>query len=258
MSPLDPPDLVAFWDFADAPSGPGFVARGPHAYRLHEQDGAVERVRDGVFGPHAIRLGQGPWLSCPRAACPALDLHGPDAQFTVVAWLKREPAPPEQPGCQAVAGMWNEHGRRQYCLFLNLHIHDSAEQVGAHVSGVGGPTPGFKYCMDAAIGATPVPFDTWRVAAASYDGHAAYAWLDGRLDTRGDRNPYAYPAGLFDAGADGADFTVGAVARPERVDEARVAHGAVIANRYHGLLGGLAVYARALSADEIAAISRLA
>lgn len=248
-SPLDIADLVAFWDF----QGETWRDLGPNRLQLKEYGGPLPRREEGVFGPSSVELGSGSWLGMPRGECAALDIHGPDAQLSVVAWVKRRRS--SYGGCQAVAGMWNEHGWRQYCLFLNLHIHDSAEQVGAHVSAIGGPTPGEKYCMDAAIGATPIPFDTWSCIAMTYDGHQAAAWLDGRLDHRGARNPYSYPEGIFNGGSTGSDFTVGAVARPEWVDENRRPHGAVTANPYHGLLGGLAVYRRALGAAEFSALA---
>jgi hypothetical protein len=257
-SAVDIPGLICFWDFQEK-AGHERVARAGKPYRLREVGGAVERVEDGVFGPFAARFTrQSPGsLVVPRADCPSLDLHGSAAQVSLIAWIKRAPTPPGEEGrCQAVAGMWNEHGKRQYCLFLNLRIHDSREQVGAHISSVGGATPGFKYCMDAAIGATVVPPDVWQCVAITYDGVFARAYLNGGLDRRGDRNPYRYSGGIFDGGPAGADFTVGAVLRPEHVDEQFNAHGSVLANRFYGLLGGLAVYRRALSDAEIRDIHR--
>lgn len=258
LAPDQISSLVCFWDCQEAAGNDRVARRGPHPYRLAEQNGAVERVAaaGAPWGPWAARLGTGARLAVPRADCPALNFCGSNAQVTIVAWIKRFPAPPgKETACQAVAGMWNEHALRQYCLFLNLRIHDSAEQVGAHVSGIGGATPGHKYCLDAAVGATAVPFDTWRCIAMTYDGTFARAFLDGHLDARGDRNPYRYPGGLFDGGPRGADFTVGAVPRPERVDEERRPHGSVVANTFHGLLGGLAVYDRALSQNELRALA---
>jgi hypothetical protein len=244
------------------PAGRPRVAVGPKAYVLTEHGGKVLRANEGVFGPHSADFDSvdttGPWLQIARRDCPALNFSGPRAKLTMVAWVKRRPMPDRAWSCQAVAGMWNEHGKRQYCLFLNLRIHDSGEQVCAHISHVGGPTPGYKYCMDAAIGATPVSFDAWHCVAITYDGQHARAYLDGTLDARGDRNPYHYPHGLFDGGQSGADFTVGAVARPERVemvDGTPVEHGTVQANCYRGLLGGLAVFDRALPGEEIAALA---
>ena len=53
----------------------------------------------------------------------------------------------------------------------------------------------------------------------------------------------------------GADFTVGAVQRPEIVDESFQDKGSIIGNPFYGLLGGLAVYDRALTAEEIRALA---
>ncbi len=254
---LASPGLISFWTFQE-PAGAPRVAMGPSAYALVEHGGVVRRADEGVFGPYSASFDAtdltAPWLQVDRIRCPKLNLGGRDAQATILAWIKRRHVPGTEGQCQAVAGMWNEHGKRQYCLFLNLRIHDSAEQVGAHISHVGGPTAGFRYCMDAAIGATPIPFEQWQCVAMTYDGRHARAYLNGVLDERGDRNPYAYPHGLFDGGPAGADFTVGAVSRPEHVeliDGRPVDFGSVQANCYRGLLGGLAVFDRALSDDEI-------
>lgn len=258
------PGLVAFWDFQDdtlasVGMAPAIVLRGSGT--------PLEYGSEGVFGPRALRFrsnGQlaANHLSVSAADAPALNIGGPEARFTVVAWIKREPA--DYAGCQFIAGVWNEHGRRQYGLFLDLAIWDSAGQVGAHVSRHGGPTPGHPYCMDAAIGATPVSADAWRCVAISYDGDHARAWLDGALDRRAPegepgRNPFRYPGGIFKGDA---DFTVGAVARPADVrrDErgSFVESGDLIANPFTGLLGGLAVFDRALSDAEHATLARYA
>lgn len=234
------PGLISFWDFQEQAGKPR-VSAGRHAYALEEMAGPVRRVDEGVFGPHSALLGAGQWFRAARADCPALNLHGPHAQVTVVAWLKREQKALIPGQCEAVAGMWNEtHARRQYCLFLNLRIFDSADQVCGHVSGVGGPTPGQRWCMDASIGATPVPLGEWCCAGFTYDGRVAKSYFNGRLDARDGRNPYVYELGLFDGGRDGADFTVGAV---DRAGE--------MGNWYQGAIGGLAVFSRALREDEM-------
>ncbi|MDF2722589.1 MAG: hypothetical protein K0Q59_2264, partial [Paenibacillus sp.] len=203
--------LISFWSFQEN-GGEARVSAGPHAYRLSEMNGPIVRDNDGVFGPYSARVEFGQWFRIPRPECPALDLHGEQAQVTVAGWLKWGRS--AYNGCEAIAGMWDESRKmRQYCLFLNLRIWDSAEQVCGHVSSVGGPTPGYKYCMDAAIGQTPITRDEWHFVAFTYDGKEAKAYLDGRLDVREQFNPYRYEEGLFDGGADGADFTVGAVDR---------------------------------------------
>jgi len=253
---LQLPNRIAFWDF----QGDDFTSPGLPPLSLQSKGKPPEFAAEGVFGARSLRFRTdghlaANYLFATAAAAPALNLGGPDAQVTVVAWIKREPG--AYPGCQFLAGVWNEHHRRQYGLFLNLAIWDSAEQVGAHVSGHGGPTPGFPYCMDVAIGATPVSFDEWHCVALTYDGTEAAAWLDGTLDRRDPpgqpgRNPFVYPGGLLKGDA---DFTVGAVFRPARVESDGQGGfretGSVIANPFVGLLGGLAVFDRALASSEL-------
>ena len=259
--PLAIDGLVSFWDFQEAP-GVVRLSRGPGAYELLDHGGSVPVIENasGPFGSRAAGFGGGPWLEAARAESPRLDLHGLEACVSIVAWIKRRRVAEYAGGCQALAGIWNEHGLRQYCLFLNLQIHGSAEQVGAHISSTGGATPGHKYCMDAAIGATPVPFDVWQCVAMTYERGEARAYLNGQLDKRGRRNPYYYPGGIFDGGPSGANFTVGAVARPAHVDlhdGLPVEVGHVQANLFQSLLGGLAVFERALAPKELEVLANL-
>jgi len=250
------PDLVAFWDFQDA----SLRSLSPPFLALKCCGIPPAPVSEGVFGPRSLEfeaagdLARG-FLFLSAEGDNPLSLGGCAAQLTVIAWIKRKRSPYQ--GCQYLAGVWNEHGRRQYGLFLNLKIWDSAGQVGAHVSQHGGPTPGYPYCMDAAIGATPVPFDDWHCVAMAYDGREAAAYLDGRLDAREPRgepgrNPFFLPGGL---NPQSADFTVGAVSRPERVEPDPQGGfretGSLSGNPFVGLLGGLAIFRRALTAEEI-------
>lgn len=235
---LGHPNLVAFWDFQEAPCE-GRVSKGAHPYTLLDGAGPVERVEDGVFGRYSAHIEEGKWLRIPRKECEGLNIAGPNAQVTVAAWVKRGYKSNTQ--CEFMAGVWNEtEEKRQYGLFLNLSIWDSSEQVCGHVSSIGGPTPGHPWCMDASIGATAVPREQWQFVAFTYDGHYARSYLNGKLDERAERNPYPYPGGLYDGGESGADFTVGAV---DRLHE--------IGNYYVGLLGGLAIYNRALTDAEM-------
>jgi len=182
---------------------------------------------------------EGKYFRIPREQCPELNIYGKDAKLTVMAWVKRDRKLGDQ--CESVAGMWNEENRkRQYCLFLNLKIHNSEQQVCGHVSSVGGPTPGQRWCMDACIGATPVPFDQWQCIAFTYDGQYACSYLNGKLDSREVFNPYFYDEGICDGGECGSDFTVGAVYRLGEMG-----------NWYVGLLGGVAVFDRVLTEEEM-------
>lgn len=264
-SVLHTPDLGAFWDFQN----PDFTAISPDQTRLETVRQAPKLEEDGVFGPRCARFESSGFdsrgfLRVSSHHAPQLSIGGLKAQVSVVAWLKRAPRPKgEHNGCQFVAGVWNEHGRRQYGMFLNLGIWDSGEQIGAHVSSHGGATPDFPFCMDAAIGATKVDFETWHCAAISYDGQHARVFLDGILDARqpqGEpgRNPFFYPAGLLQGDA---DFTIGAVERPATVvtnpDGTFSDQGALLANPFVGCLGGLAVFRRALTDAEMRSLASL-
>lgn len=236
--PVSIPDLIAFWDFQEE-AGYDRVAKGRRPYALKEMSGPVATVSGSVFGERAAFLKHGQWFRLPRADCQELDIHGRHAQVTVVSWLKRN-ATALTDSCQAIAGIWDETRRkRQYCLFLDLRIWDSGDQVCGHISAVGGPTPGYKYCMDAAIGATAVPFDQWACVAFSYDGTHIRSYFNGKLDRRDNRNPFCYPGGVYDGRAEGGDFTVGAVHRSDEPG-----------NFFNGVIGGLAVYRRALTNEE--------
>ena len=237
-------DLNCFWDFQEK-SGEDRVARGKYDYFLKEMAGPIERIKGGLFGEYAAHIQLGQWLNLPRIQCPALNFHGQGAEFTMIAWVKREDI--AFTGCQAVAGMWNEsEKKRQYCMFIDLRIWESEDQLCGHVSSSGGPTPGYKYCMTSAIGATKVEKAHWHALAFSYDGTYAKVYIDGVLDERESFNPYYYDAGLYDGGEGGADFTVAAVHRSGEMG-----------NFFAGAMGGLAVYGKALSDTEIHRISTL-
>ena len=244
-TPAEIPGLVTWWNFPA--SGEVFPSAHGENYLLRSRSGPLRVSEDSTapLGKTALELEEGQWLNLRRAECPGLNFHGAAGHFTVVAWIRR--GRKSRPECEFVAGMWNESQRgRQYGLFLNIGVWRQPNQVCGHLSQVGGPTPGYKYCIDGPVGATPVPHDTWTTVAMSYDGQCGYAWLDGVLDFRPGLNPYSLAGGLFNGGKDGSDFTVGAVDR-----------SGTIGNFFVGGLAGLAVYRRALTPAEIFALSRL-
>ncbi|WP_218919487.1 SMP-30/gluconolactonase/LRE family protein [Spirosoma aerolatum] len=235
------PNLLCLWDFAGKQP---LRSKGKYPYLLQEPTGPISMLNEGVLSDRSLDIREHEYLTIPRADCPGLNIRGKQAQVTVLAWVKRQVKSRDNAECEAIAGMWNEtQKKRQYCLFLNIRLHDSKSQVCGHISGVGGPTPGEKWCVDVSIGQTPVRYDEWTFVAMTYDGHFIKSYRNGQFDARTDRNPYPYDEGIFDGGEDGADFTVGAVHRL-----------GAIGNDFVGQLGGLAVFDRALSADEIAGI----
>ncbi|WP_225309332.1 LamG domain-containing protein [Larkinella humicola] len=232
------PNLLCLWDFSEKQP---LLSKGKYAYRLQEPTGPVLIVKGGILSGYSLDIREHEYLTIPRADCSGLNIHGKNSQVTVLAWVKRQPKSNHNAECEAIAGLWNETRKmRQYCLFLNIRLHQSADQVCGHISGVGGPTPGEKWCVDVSIGQTPVPFDAWTFVAMTYDSREIRSYRNGQFDARPDRNPYPYAEGIFDGGETGSDFTVGAVHRL-----------GAIGNDFVGQLGGLAVFDRALSAGEI-------
>ncbi len=263
---LNTPDLIAFWDFQDS----GFTDRTPAKITLEPRGETPALECDGLFGPYSLpfeAVGIYPrhYLIASYDRAPQLYRSGADSAVSVLAWVKRRPT--HYTGCELVAGIWNEHLQRQYALFLNLAVRKTHQQVGAHVSRYGGATEGFPYCMDVAIGATEVSLEQWHLIAMTYNGQEARAYLDGKLDrfqpAEGappyGSNPFPYPGGLHFSKA---DFSVGATARPDGVKrdvEGRfVDVGSSVGNPFVGLLGGLAVFARALTEGEISALAAIA
>jgi hypothetical protein len=178
-----------------------------------------------------------------------LDIHGAQAQVTVIGWIKRE-----RPNAwQTIAGVWDEsRGKRQYCLFLNGSKRTDATTMTrvackdvfqGHVSDVGGPTHGEEFCISYATSGTPIPFSAWQCLAMTFDGKEVRLYLNGTFDQAMGSNPFPHSKGLYDGGDEGADFTVGSVS-------VRGKPG----NFFGGLLGGLAVFDRALSPEQISQI----
>ena len=244
---LQTPGLVAFWDFHQ-PAGQLRVSAVDPVHALEEMNGPIARVDDGPFGS-AIRIKAGQWLRIPRQKLGKLDIHGPVAAVTVAAWIKRERKDP----WQAIAGVWDESRRkRQYCLFLSAAAKTdfrtmtrtpSRDLFQGHVSAVGGPTPGNEVCITYASSGSPVPFDAWQCLVLTYDGKEVRLYRNGQFDAADGANPFPYADGLFDGGAEGADFTVGSVSVKNKPG-----------NFFGGRIGGLAIFNRALSAKEVAAL----
>ena len=85
--------------------------------------------------------------------------------------------------------------------------------------------------------------------AFTYDGEWIKVYVDGKLDKNGNYNPFRYDGPIYNGGENGADFTVAQRDHPKwpsypegtpNYDEG-----------FDGKIGGLAVYNRALNAEEI-------
>ncbi len=239
------PGLVSFWDFQQ-PGGQQRRAHGQGAYALHETAGIIDRSEGGVFGTYCASFPGGRWLECPREACPLLNLHGPEAELSVLAWVRRNLQ--HNGSNQTVAGIWHEAPhRRQYGLFVDSRQHASAGQAALQLSCVGATTGGQKHASEQAIGGTALNGD-WHFIACTFGraekgGNEARVYLDGLLDQRAGLNPSCPPGHLANGGAGGADFTVGAAHRAGEVGDWFV-----------GAIGGLAVCNRALPGEVLQAL----
>lgn len=245
-------NLVSFWRFQEEP-GTARVAEGRfEAVLLEGNEKPVARANEGLFGEFSLSLKQGEWLRIPREKLGPLDIHGPEAQVTLIAWVKRE----ANSYWQAVAGVWNEsHSGRQYMLFLNaraatdsrtLDRVDCKNRIHGHISALGGKTPGHEVWKQYASGASEVPMSSWHMLAMTYDSKHIRLYLDGKLDAWEHFNPFPYDEGIFDGGENGSEFTVGANHVREVENN----------NPFGGKIAGLAVFDRALDEDELAELAR--
>lgn len=261
------PNLVALWDFSEAPGQARLAHNG--LYALQERGSSpstpttVQRVGGGPISGYAAQLTGEEFFSLARAQSGALNITG-SGKLTVIAWVKRQPKVGftsangnAENSAEFIAGMWNERDvTRQYGLYVNLPFYGGGNQVCGHVSVDGGPTPGYPFSRDYSANVTPVPTGQWSTIAFTYDGTWVKSYLNGVFEARPtftdnlghtySKNPYYYPQGLYDGlgPKGGADFTVGAVT-----------WDGFIHNRFVGLIGGVAVFDRALSDAEISSLT---
>ena len=86
---------------------------------------------------------------------------------------------------------------------------------------------------------------------SAYDGKEIRVYVNGVLDGLPGCNPFRFDRGIFHGGPEGADFTV--AYRPNRQADPE---DEPVRSRFTGLIGGLAVYRRALTEQERASLHR--
>tara|TARA_Y100001980_G_C14556916_1_gene353646 strand:- start:48677 stop:49567 length:891 start_codon:yes stop_codon:yes gene_type:complete len=250
--PTDIPNLLCFWDFQEDSK---LTSKGEFSYVLKEMNGDIESVDDGIFGKNALNIKKGQWLMIDRKDSPGLDING-KREVSMVAWVKRG-----QDGIwQYIAGVWNERDKqRQYALFTcghkqsdytTLNRTDARNRAHGYVSDLGGATKDRPYCFSYATGKKQLEIGEWNMIAFTYDHESIKVYFNGELDENGNYNPFYWDKPIFDGGENGADFTVAQRALPAWPGYPEVekpTHG----EGFAGLLGGLAVYDRALKANEI-------
>lgn len=88
-----------------------------------------------------------------------------------------------------------------------------------------------------AVGGTTLQAATWYHVAMVYNGTDIRMYLDGSLDTNGADNPQTYSSGIYSSSA-----------------QVCVGSRSNVGNYYDGIIDELAIFSRALSADEVASI----
>jgi hypothetical protein len=244
--------LVALWDFKED-AGKARKAYGKRKFPLSEQKGIISRIEEGPLSGYSALFRDSAFLILPNSKTGKLNIYGKNQGVTVMAWVKWEGK------TGFVGGMWNEYesgGKRQYGLFVSLPYYNGADQVCGHISNSGKPTPPFPYSIDYSASKQKVEKGQWQFVAFTYDGQHIRSYLNGEFEAREpelidhtkgfseypegitrSKNPYYFPDGM---GNNGSDFTVGAVL---------LSRG--MGNYFRGQIGGLAVFDRALSGEEI-------
>jgi len=273
------PDLVAFWTFGEASGKPRRSVGTKEPHPLNEVGGPIVRVAGGSYSGYSAELNGMQYFQIPYAQTGDLNICGPKAQVSMFAVVRIV----DLRVSRTIAGMWSEgtkanddSGTRQYALLMNMPTYGGGNRLTPHISSEGGVTrrrdgTAFPWCVDYAVTRQEVPTEKWCTLAFTYDGKFIRAYINGKLDertlepksdgrqdeyfTRGgplgvDRgmNPYFHGRGIycFDESQraakprGGSDFIVGA----------RYALGTT-RQATKGRFAGLAVFSRALSADEI-------
>lgn len=278
---LKTPNLVAFWTFGEEPGQPRKSIAPGGDYPLTEVNGPIARADGGPYSGYSIDFNGKQYLELPYEQTGKLNISGRDAQVSMFAVVRII----DLRQSRTIAGMWSEgkgrnddSGTRQYAMLMNMPTYGGPNQLVPHISAEGGVTrradgSAFPWCADYAATKQSVPEEKWCTLTFTYDGKYIKAYINGTFEPRkldpkkdrredryftqegpdgGDRgmNPYYHGKGIF--GYDpakhaeskpdgGADFTVGA----------RYAVGSFLREATKGKFGGLAVFDRALTDDEV-------
>jgi hypothetical protein len=277
------PGLVAFWTFGEAPDMPRRSTGTVNPHPLVEVGGRIPRVTGGPFSGYAAEFDGSQYLKIPYTETRDLNISGPRAQvsmFAVVRIVDLEVS-------RTIAGMWSEgkgrgddSGSRQYALLMNMPAYGGPRKLVPHISSEGGVTrradgSALPWCADYAVSAHEIPEGQWVTLGFTYDGKWLCAYINGVLDRHeldpvkhrrtdgyftqegpggGSRglNPYYHGRGIFaydpakhatTKPRGGSDFIVGA----RYAGGSNLPEGAATRGRF----GGLAVFNRALTEDEM-------
>lgn len=274
------PGLVAFWTFGEEAGQPRVSTATPQKHALEEVHGPIERVEGGPFSGYSARLNGKQWLQIEHEKLGDLNIAGPTAQVSMFAVVYID----DVERSRTIAGIWNEGkgahddtGTRQYAMLVHMPAYGGARRLTPHISAEGGVTrrndgTALPWNADYASPVSEIPERRWVTLGFTYDGQYIRAYQDGVLeprkldpekDRRTDRyftkegpdgsdrgmNPYYHGRGIFKYDPEKhaktkmppSPFTVGA----------RHAEGQMLIDAFRGQFGGLAVFNRALSDEEM-------
>lgn len=250
------PDIRAFWTFQEAAPGPYFdrINNLILAYDnvVSGNGSSANNVRrgDGIFGDYSQQIDQLGFY------CPADNdlLHfAGETEYTVVAWVKTFQSFTAGTQMGLVAGVWEEgaaaSGDRQFALFHSLRdLNDDAvimppATVNGHTSNDGGITEPYQFNYEVSASGESFYHGEWVCMAVTWDGTTSRSYINGRF-VEGLRNPYT--PGYTSLHDSSSPFRMGGV---------KVSGSGSWGNWMNGDIGGLAVFARCLSEDDLERIA---
>jgi hypothetical protein len=276
------PGLVAFWTFGEEAGKPRVSAATTQPHTLKEVGGPIERVGGGPFSGFSAKLNGKQYWEIKHQDLGDLNIAGSEAQVSMFAVVRIA----DVVRSRTIAGIWTEgrgygddSGTRQYALLMHMPAYGGNRRVVPHISSEGGVTrrndgTALPWNADYAAPVSEIPEGVWCTMGFTYDGKYIRAYqngvfepreLDAKADKRTDRyftkegegggdrgmNPFFHGRGIFKYDASKhtkkmppAPFTVGA----------RHAEGSMLVDAFRGEFGGLAVFNRALTDEEMKAL----
>lgn len=277
------PGLVAFWTFGEEPGKPRRSQGAGVEQSLQEVGGPIQRVAGGPFSGFSADLTGRQYFRIPHADLGALDIHGAEAQVSMFAVVYVR----DVEKSRTIAGIWSEGkgarddtGTRQYALLLHMPAYGGARRVVPHISSEGGVTrradgSALPWNADYASSVSEVPEGKWCTVGFTYDSKYIRAYINGvmeerKLDPEKDRrtdryfttegpdgkdrgmNPYFHGRGIFTY--DSAKHAKTKIAPSDFTVGARYAEGSMFVDAFRGKFGGLAVFNRALTDEQMKAL----
>lgn len=273
-----PPGLVAMWDFQEDPKGGNAITSrmGAESVTLIARGTSTvvkDAVDPGPFGPSLVLDGATVFVKDGEIGGLDVTQNG-GTQVTVINWVNDTARSHDDTGdgISFRAGSHVEGGpesARQYGSYFDdsAYLGWSHGHYSPHISAQDGPSPGYPYLRDFAASArkvfTGVGQGQWHMEAFTYNGAEIIAYIDGLADVwkavqecqplqpgytlrqTVDRNPFFLGKPINNSPTM-KRFSIGAAISGEPPFEG--------VNFTTGRLGGVAVFNRALTAEEIMAI----